>query len=93
MSPIDALRYRRSPTDLPADSSDEELLAWGEALVDDPPPAAAAVAARRSRREPLRASGRIVVDGTSMSTGELLDEIERRAMRSARKPTLVLHRR
>lgn len=92
MSPIDALRSRRSPTDLPADSSDEELLAWGEALVDDPPPAAAA-AARRSRREPLRASGRIVVDGTSMSTGELLDEIERRAMRSARKPTLVLHRR
>ena len=86
MSPIAALRSRRSSDDLPPATTDEELLAWSDALVHEPAPA-------RRRVGPLHAERRIWVDGTRMSTEELLDEIERRAMTAAaRKPRLILRR-
>lgn len=86
MSPIAALRSRRSSHDLPPETTDEELLAWSGELVHEAPRPV------RQRGEPLRAERRIWVDGTRMSTDELLDEIERRAAKVAGKPRLVLRR-
>jgi hypothetical protein len=87
MSPIAALRSRRSSDDLPPATTDEELLAWSDQLAHQQP-----APAGRRRGEKLHAERRIWIDGTRMSTDELLEEIERRAMKVAAKPKLVLRR-
>lgn len=74
MSPIDALRSRRSLDDLPAAPTDEELLAWAEALVGPKPV--------RRRTEPLRAAGVVATPDGPMSIQELFAEIEQRAASS-----------
>ena len=83
MSPIAALRSRRSAGDLPPAASDEDLLAWSDALVHGE---AAVARTRRRRTEPLRAER-----STELSTDDLLAEIAHRAATVA-KPKLVLHR-
>jgi hypothetical protein len=70
MSPIDVLRSRRSLDDLPAASTDEELLAWGEALAGPQPV--------RRRTEPLRAAGVVATPDGPMSIQALIAEIEQR---------------
>lgn len=70
MSPIDALRARRSLDDLPAVPTDDELLAWAEALAGPKPV---------HRPEPLRAAGIVATPDGPMSLQELFAEIEQRS--------------
>ena len=70
MSPIDALRARRSLDDLPAVPTDEELLAWAEALAGPKPV--------HRRPEPLRAAGIVATPDGPMSLQQLFAEIEQR---------------
>lgn len=90
MSPFAALRARRSADGLPPTPSDEELLAWSDALVSAEPTPEPATRSRRA--QPLRAARAATVDGDDvrLSTEELLVEIERRAMAVSPRRRLVL---
>jgi hypothetical protein len=81
MSPITALRGRRSIDGLPPMPSDDELLAWSEALTA---PAGPAPSSRPRRTQALRAARH----ENHLGLEELFVEIESRATDVARRRRL-----
>jgi hypothetical protein len=64
------LRIRRSVEGLPPPTSDEDLIAWSQSLVQS----------AHRRREPLRAPSR----GSALTDDEIFDEIRARVARPRR---------